>query len=389
MMKSVATVMSVMAMAALLLTGCGSKSGGGERLTGEPIVIGMDTALSGGTAMQGEGAKRGVEMAIEEFNASGGYNGRPVKLVVYDDGANAERSVANVTKLLNENKVIAILGPANTPVALAHLQLVQDAKVPEIIPGATGTVLTQKFPGQKNYIFRVSNVASGQVQNMLDYFIDTRGFRKIAILYDNTSYGKGGRDDVKGQMAKRGQEPVAEVPFAVGQQDMTAELQAAQDAGAEAVIAYGLSPDYGALLRSRHKLNSDLPIIGAWDMADPTVKKIVGPLANKNVFTVVSYTIDANERARAFHEKVVERYGENIFPMPTAQGYDAARMLFAALNVAGPNPQALRDALENLSGFEAISAAASKPFSPENHEAITAEVMAVATYKEGELIKIK
>ncbi len=376
-------------LGALLLTGCGmtadSKS---TQLTGEPIYFGMDTALSGGTAMQGEGAKRGVEMAIDEYNARGGYKGRPVKVIVYDDGANAERSKANITKLLQEHKVVALIGPANTPVALGHLQMVQDAKVPEIIPGATGTVLTQQFAKEpENYIFRVSNVASGQVKNMLDFLINKRGFKKIAILYDNTSYGKGGRDDVKAQMAGLGAVPIIEEPFEVGATDMRPQVEAAQKAGAEAIIAYGLAPEYGVLLRSRGK--DSIPVIGAWDMADPTVKKIVGPLANNNVYTIVSYTVDASEKARAFHQKVVDRYGENIFAMPTAQGYDAARMLLAALDQVGPDPEALRDALEDLTGFEAISAAAADPFSPTNHEAITADVMAVATFKDGELVKVE
>lgn len=368
------------------LTGCSAIHAATQpALTGEPIKVGLATSLSGGSAMQGEGARRGIQMAIDDYNAKGGYKGRPVELIAYDDGANADKSLAAVTKLIKEDKVVAFFGPANSGNATKHLPLVKESGIPEIIPGATATALTQQYAGDKNPIFRVSNPDSGQVQTMLNWLVDKKGFKKLAVLHDTSGYGISGRDEVIGQMAKRNLTPVAVAAFASGQTDMTTQLQIARDANPEAIILYTLAPEFAAIIRSAEQLGYRVPMVGAWNMADPTVPKIVGPLVNNDFSTVVSFTVDANDKTKAFSDRVVKRYGENIFPMPTAQGYDAAQMLILALDKAGPDPAKIRDALENLSPFDAVTNA--KPFTPQNHEAITAQSMFIATYKDGVLTK--
>ena len=156
-----------------ILAGCSPKvketnsagnSNPGKSTGKDTFNIGLAISMSGGTALFGEGVKRGVDLAIKEFNDAGGYEGKKAKVVLYDDEAKPEKSIEIVQKLINQDKIVALVGPANSGNAMAHIPFVQEAKIPEVVPVATGTKITQEFKDEdKNYIFRVAAYDGVQV----------------------------------------------------------------------------------------------------------------------------------------------------------------------------------------------------------------------------------
>ncbi len=390
-------LLAVFLVLALLLAGCGPKldqpqSGGTgpgtKTQAAEDFKIGMAISLSGGTAKYGKASQRGVEMAIEDFNASGGYQGRKAKLVIYDDEAKPEKSVEYVTRLLTQDKVAGIVGPANSGNALAHIHLVQEAGVPEVIPVATATAITEKYAKEpKNYIFRVSMVDSAQVTTMLNWMIEKKGFKKIGVMHDTTGYGQNGLKDVVAQMEKKGQKPAAVESFQIADTNMAPQLEKMKAARVDVIIVYTLAPEMAQILKSADKINYRPIFVGSWAFADPTVKELAGNLVNNNVYMVQSYTIDQSDKARAFHQRVIKKYGEDFFPIATAQGYDSAKMLLDAVKKVGPDPKKMRDAIEAFDDFEGVTAVPKKPFSKENHESLKSENMFLAKYKDGVIIK--
>jgi len=366
----------------------GGTSGAPAASSGE-FKIGLAISLSGGTAKFGEAVKRAAEMAIDEFNQDGGANGLKAKLVVYDDEAKPEKSVEIVQRLIQQDKVVAFLGPANSGNAKAHAKFVQEAEVPEVIPVATGTAITEIYKdAPKNYIFRVSPYDRGQVETMLKWIVEEKKYQKIGLLHDTTGYGQGGKADVEQVLKEKYNMGLTAVEsFQVNDTNMESQLNKMKAANVDVVIFYGLAPEAAQYLKSREKLHYYPVTVASWAMGDPTVKELVGDLVNRDVYMVQSFTINQSEAAGKFHDKIVARYGEDIFPIASAQGYDSIRLILEAVKKVGTDPKAIRDAIENMEGFKGVTSIGEKPFAKENHEALTSENMFLATYKDGDIVK--
>lgn len=366
-------------------------SGGAGDAGGPEIVIGMAIDMSAGTASYGQAAQQAATLAVDEFNAAGGYQGRKVRLVIYDDAANPQKSQELITRLISEDKVVAIIGPANSGNANQHIDIVQKAEIPEVIPVATAAPITQKFKdAPKNYIFRVSMVDSAQVTVMLRYARE-KGYKKVGVLHDTTGYGKFGVEEVQKQAPGAGIEVAATASFQVGDTNLEPQLNKMRDAQVDMVIIYALAPEVAQILKSADKINYAPVFMGTWATGDPLLKQLAGDLVNKgNVFMVQSFTVDQSPAAEAFDRTMRERYGDKyIFPIAAAQTYDSANLILQAIQKVGPDPKAIRDAIENMDDFRAVTAAPAKPFTKENHEALNADVMFVGTWQNGRVVKAR
>lgn len=346
--------------------------------------IGLAISMSGGTALFGEGVKRGVDLAVKEFNDAGGFEGQKANLVLYDDEAKPEKSIEIVQKLINQDNIVALVGPANSGNAMAHIPFVQEAKIPEVVPVATGTKITQEYQdADKNYIFRVAPLDGVQVSAILKELIDKQGLTKLGVIHDTEGYGQGGREDILKQMKENyNMEPTVISAFDPKELNLEPSIREMNNAGVEAVVFYGLAPQSAKLLEARFNEGLDAPIYATWATGDPTVLNLVGDLVKEDLFFVQSYTIDQNEVAKKFHQKVVDTYGEDIFPIATAQGYDSAKLILDAIKKVGLDSEKIRDQIESFTDFEGVTAIKSTPFTKDNHEAFGIDEVFIATYND-------
>lgn len=355
-----------------------------------PIVIGWSNSLSGGTSDYGEASKNATEMALEDYKAKGGKYADRVKIIYYDDEAKPDKSVENINRLIQQDKAVILIGTTNSGNALAHIQISQQSKIPEIVSIATNTSITQKFADQpKNYIFRTSMFDRDQVLTFVDTMVNN-GFKKIAILHDTSGYGVGGKDDVVARLKELNVTAVAIESFQVGDTDMTAQLRKAREAGAEAVAMYALAPELANVVKSADKIGWYPKVFGSWTLSQPLFMKLLGKdIANKfEIYMVQSFTIDQSPAAKEFHEKLIKKYGKDEFPIAAAQSYDSAMMALKAIDKVGPDPDKIRDAIENQDDFVGVTSIPKKPYTKANHEAIPREVMFLATYtKDGTIVK--
>ncbi|MCG7345666.1 ABC transporter substrate-binding protein [Sporosarcina sp. ACRSL] len=356
-----------------------SKSSGQETFN-----LGLAISMSGGTALFGEGVKRGVDLAIKDFNDAGGFEGKMANLVLYDDEAKPEKSIEIVQKLINQDKIVALVGPANSGNAMAHIPFVQEAKIPEVVPVATGTKITQEYKdADKNYIFRVAPLDGVQVSAILKELIEKQGLTKLGVIHDTEGYGQGGRDDIVKQMKEvYNMEPTAISAFDPKELNLEPSIREMNNAGVEAVIFYGLAPQSAKLLEARFNEGLNAPIYATWATGDPTVLNLVGDLVLGDLFFVQSYTIDQNDKAKAFHKRVVDTYGEDVFPIATAQGYDSAKLILDAIKKVGLDSEKIRDQIESFTDFDGVTAIKSTPFTKDNHEAFGIDEVFIATYNE-------
>lgn len=362
--------------------GSGSAAGQGA----EPIKLGLTISLSGGTADMGEAAKDGAELAINEINARGGVLGRPLQLITYDDEVKAEKGLENVKRLIEQDKVVAFLGPANTGVALAQIDYVQQAQVLMLVSASAGTPVTQKYADQeKNYILRLSMVDSAQAPTIIDFLVKNQGFTKIAILHDTTAYGVSGKDDMTARLAKHGLTPVAVESFKLGDTDLTAQVNKARAAGAEAIATYALAPELAQIMKALQKVNWKVPVVGSWTLSGELFHKLAGDLVNNEVYTVMSVHPSKSEKYKAFDEKMHATYGRNNFAPVAAQSYDAIYLIANAIAKAGStDPKAIRDAVEATEGFAGVTNAPSRPFAS-GPEALGLEQMFIGKWVNGKL----
>jgi branched-chain amino acid transport system substrate-binding protein len=361
-----------------------------ESAAGADLKIGFTLSLTGGTDDYGKAARMGAQLALKEYNDKGGYQGQKVEAVIYDDETKPAKGVENVTRLITRDKVFAIVGPVNSGVALAIIDIAQKNQIPLIDTIATAEQIIERYQNApKNYVFRVSLNDGIQTSFMIDY-IKSRKYQRIGLMHDSTGWGQSGRDTAL-RLLKDANLDLAAGPevFDQNDSDMTTQLTKMRDAKVDFVIAYSLAPAAVQIAKSMQKIGLKAPWTGTWALVAPNFLKLGGKELIEGVMAVTSYTPEHSANAKALHEKVERVFkdqGGDFHPVATAQTYDGVRLLLNALDKVGPNPQKIRDALEEIDDFnEPVTKMKAHPFSRLNHESLGRDTGFLAVWHDGKL----
>lgn len=345
----------------------------------DTIKIGVAGPYTGGSSSMGVSMREGVRLATQDINANGGVLGRQIELIERDDEAKNERGVQIAQELINKERVVASVGFINTGVTLAGTRFYQQAQIPALVSVATGSVVTQQFLPPKhehNYIFRTAAADNIQAPMIAAEAVTKRGFTKVAIMADSTNYGQLGREDMEKALDKLGVKPVVIEKFNIGDVDMTAQLLRAKEAGAEALLTYGIGPELAQLANGMAKLGWKVPMIGSWTLA---MANFIDTARVNGDGALMPQTFIQNPntpKRKAFIDAYVSsvnpKHGVIESAVSAAQGYDSVLLLAAAIeqagNTKGPD---IRAALENLEKpVEGVIMTYDKPFSVDDHETI-------------------
>jgi branched-chain amino acid transport system substrate-binding protein len=351
-----------------------------------PLRIGVIGPFTGPSSDFGVPMLNGVKLAVEEINAVGGYLGRPLELVIKDDTAVPDVGAAKSAELVAE-KVTAAIGFCNTGVAMKSLDVFQQAKLPLIVPCATGSPITAKFPPRDSYVFRTSAKDAIQAPFIVEDILK-RGWDKVAIFADDTGYGEAGLQDVQKAMAARNLKPVYVARFKLGVKDLGTELAAARAAGANVVLSYTVGPENAVIANGRKALGWKVAQVGAWPLSFPNF--IEGSDAAEGSLMAQTFIAEpSNERRAAFLSAYARKFNVKRIPVPmaAAQAYDATYLLLYGLfgirdgNLNGP---AIKASLENMQRvYYGVVATYEKPFSTEDKDALTQNMLVVGMVKDG------
>jgi branched-chain amino acid transport system substrate-binding protein len=222
--------MKKLLLAAILLVG--------SAVQAQTIKVGVYGPFSGGSAGMGISMRNGAQLAAEEINKAGGVQGKKIAIVARDDEARNEKGAQIMQELLEKENV---LGPINTGVADASSRYAEEKHVPLIINASAGAKVNELFAQYPdNYVFRIAAGDLLQTELIVKEAVDGRKYKKVALLCDDTNYGQNGRAKMEKALEKRGVKPVYIGKFKIKDTDMTAQLQEAKAAGAEAVLLYGM-----------------------------------------------------------------------------------------------------------------------------------------------------
>lgn len=356
----------------------------------ETIRIGVSCPFTGGSADMGISVRNGIRLAVEEINEwAGGVAGKKIELLERDDLANPEAGKKIAEELVNKEKVAATIGACNTGVGLAMLETYQNARIPLIVPVATGTPLTKKFAASpEHYIFRVSPRDEVQAPFIVAEVMK-RGFKKIALFADTTGYGEAGKNDVEKALAAQSLAPVSIQRFALGVTDLSEQVNQAKAAGADVVISYTVGPEAAVLAKSIAKQKWNVQIVGSWPLSWRNFIDPAGDAA-EGALVAVSFIQQASfQRRNAFISAYKEKYNSPVIPAPmaAAQGYDAMMILFYAIHQAqSEDPAKIKVALENLQRpVSGVITTYDKPFSKTDHDALSSNMLVMGVVRKGQI----
>ncbi|MFZ6692117.1 ABC transporter substrate-binding protein [Undibacterium sp. SXout20W] len=358
-----------------------------------PIRIGIIGPFSSKSSSDmGESIRGGARVFESDLNQIGGVLGRRIELVERDDQAKPEIGAALAQELIEKEKVVAVVGFANTGVALQAAPVFQNAKIPLIISAATGAKITRQFmpPAVPNsYIFRVAASDNLQPVSMLNEVIDKRKLTQIAILHDDTPYGEFGSESLIAEMKRRNLSPVAVESFKIGDLDMTKQIIHAKQAGAQIFVSYCLAHEGAALANSMGKIRAGVPLVGSWTLSHRGFIEQAGNNA-EGVRMPVTFIENESTRSDSFILSYLRLNNVKRIPsaVAAAQTYDALRILSLAIMQANSTaPDQIKAALEDMK-YEATSTVVTrykKPFSKNDHEAIAQNMLFMAEIRHGKV----
>ena len=353
-----------------------------------PVRIGLIFPLTGGSSDMGNSALVGAQVAVQEINQVGGYLGRPIELVVRDDEANNDVGLKHAQDLVLKEKVAATIGFCNTGVAMKALDVFQENKHPLFVSCATGSAITAKYPAAQSYIFRTSAPDQHQTQFLVDEIVK-RGLTRVALLVDTSGYGDAGLKDLEAALGRAGLKPQAVVRFKVGVKSLDDEIRQLRDSGADALIGWTVGPEQGVISASRAAVGWKVPQFGPWGLSHASAFNVSG---GKVEGALMVQTVLPNifmERNSTFLRNYNKLRKEQPIGsmMSAAQTYDAVNLLVRALydtqgDLSGPG---IKKALENPSSiYRGVVTTYDRPFSAQDHDAITLNMLWLGTWRNGE-----
>jgi branched-chain amino acid transport system substrate-binding protein len=349
-------LLTVLTLTFLALTGCGqnqagSSSGSSEQPKGEDVIkIGTIGPLTGNLATYGISTKNGVEIAVDEFNKAGGINGKQIKLISEDTRGDQAEAANAATKLIQQDKVMAIVGGVISSETMTAGPIANDAKVVMISSSSTATGI----PDIGDYIFR--NCLSDDVQatQLAEYAVKDLGLKKFAIIYTNNDYGlslKNAFEKKAGELAQ-----VVDIEtYNDGESDFRAQLTKIKGFQPDALYIAGYYTEAAKIAQQAQDQGLKVQILGADGFYSPKLIELGGKAVEGAIFTAGFFTDDPSESVQNFVKAYKEKFNSEP-DMFAAQAYDAAKILLTAIkNAGGQGGEALQAEMAKTKDFPGIT----------------------------------
>ena len=333
--KKLASAAMAALMCAALLTGCGGEKKQAAD-TGDSIKVGAAFELTGNVANYGKSTNEGLKLAIEEINKAGGVNGKKLAVVESDNKSEPAESGNSVTKLITQDKVVAVVGPATSGCVNAATPISTANKIPHIAPCATAPNITNDNGKVKEFVFRACFIDPFQGQVMAVFADKTLKVKNVAIFYDSSSdYSKGLAEVFQKTLEGKGGKIVAKEAFLGKDVDFKAALTKLKASNPEAIYIPGYYEEVSKIIKQAREMGITCPLIGSDGWESPKLAEIAGKDALKDCYYISAFNAkDEDKSVQDFIKKFKEKYQKapDIFAM---QGYNAGLILADALKRAG------------------------------------------------------
>ena len=317
------------------------------------IVFGQSAALDGPAAELGRGMRDGIVAAFSRINRGGGVRGRRLELKSYDDGYEPERAIANVERLINEDQVFALIGGVGTPTSNAAQPIAAAAGVPFLAPFTGAESLRDSSLGN---VVNLRASYEQETEAWISYLVDGLELSRIAVLYQDDSFGRAGLDGVRRAMEMRGAEPVAEGTYMRNTRAVKRSLLKIRKAKPEAVVIVGAYEPSATFIRLARDLGLDplfvnISFVGSSALAEELGDSGAGVIVSQ----VVPSPTDTSIPIVAEYRDALAALDPSLSPgFVSLEGYISGRLVAAALEALGPDVtrKGLLDIFATVGSFE-------------------------------------
>jgi len=358
-------------------------------LAAAPIKIGALFAVTGPAAFLGEPERNTAKMVVDEINKAGGVKGRKLELVTYDTAGDATKAVQLATKLIKDDKVVAIIGPSTTGETMAVIPVAEKEQVP-LISCSAGSKITDPV---KKWVFKTAQNDALAVGKIFEY-LQKHKQQKIAILTVSDGFGSSGREQLKAQAAKYGITLVSDDTYGPKDTDMTAQLTKIRGSQAQALIVWGTNPGPAVIAKNAKQLGLKLPLYMSHgvsskkfiDLAGEAAEGIRLPSGKVLVADVLPNSDSQKKSLMAFvkdYQNHFKAEGDHF----GGHAWDAVMLLKSSIEHGGDTSAAIRDQLEKTSGFSGIGGTFT--YSAQDHAGLGKDAFILVEVKKKDWVILK
>jgi branched-chain amino acid transport system substrate-binding protein len=351
----------------------------------QEIKIGGLLETSGFIASLGQPGLEGAMLAVEQVNAAGGINGRKVAFVNVNSESDNTKTVSGAKRLLEQENVVAIVGPMSSGSVFAVADTIERAQVPMIANGASRGIV---LPPEKRRFTFLAPLTDVVVQSVMLKDMQAKGIKRIAVLNSDVAFGTSGRDSLEKGVAAYGITIVAKETFGNADTDMTPQLTKIRASDAEATVIWATGPGLAISTKNHRALGVKTPLYLAHSANDFNFLRLAGDAANGVLLPsskiYVTGSLPANDPQKPVVERFVRDYVKKYGKPPATfagNGYDAAMMLMNAIRQVGTDAAKIRAAIEGTKDYVGVTAVYA--YAPDDHYGTKPESVVMLGVKDG------
>jgi len=332
MVRLRATAISATAVLALVISAGCSAPGADKKESGSdsgPIKIALVDAQSGQLSSLGAWELKGAKLAVSEWNAQGGINGRQIQLDVFDDQGDPTIGT-NLARKIDSEGYLAMVGTAESAVTIAMAPTLKTAAIPNITSGQSPGLVGVG----SEFLFLNGPTSTTYDETLAKYIVDQQGIKSIAMITNNGGYGKGEHDAFRKALSSRNVTPVADQIVTADQKDFSAALTTIRQKNPKLIFLGAEEVESGLIVKQARDLGITVPFAGAAPQGTPVFLDTAG--AKNAEGTIVSspyLSNDISDASKKFAAAYQKAYGEEA-ELHGAKAYDGTQILLTALKTS-------------------------------------------------------
>jgi branched-chain amino acid transport system substrate-binding protein len=354
------------------------------------IKIGAVLAVTGPASFLGGPEARTLEMLVEDLNAKGGINGDKIQMIIKDTAGSPEKAVSFAKQLIEEDNVVAIIGPSTSGETMSLKKIAEDAKTP-LISCAAAEVIVNPVA---SYVFKVPQNDSFAAQKIFQE-IKNLGIARIAVLSSNTGFGQAGKEQLTKIAPDFGIQIVESEVYDKQITDLSAVIAKIKaNKEVQAVVNWSIEPAQAIVAKNMRQAGWDVPLFQSHGFAN--IKYVeAGGVASEGIIFPAGRLLIANLLPDSHPQKAVlvkyvsdyeTKYKENASTFG-GHGYDALMLLDAAIKAGGADREKIRTALEKIKDFPGTDGVFT--FSATDHNGLGIDAFEMMTVKDGKFVPYK
>jgi branched-chain amino acid transport system substrate-binding protein len=351
--------------------------------------IGGVFAITGPASWLGEPERNTMVMITDMVNAKGGINGIPIEAVIEDTVGDETKAVNAVKKLINSDKVLAIVGPSRSGTTMAVIPIVEKGETTLISCAAAETIINPV----KKWVFKTPQSDRDAAVRIFEY-MKSHGISRVAIISGTTGFGSAGREQLKILAPDYGIRIVADETYGPQDTDMTPQLTKIRGTNAQAVINWSIVPAQAIVAKNMVQLGMKIPLFQSHGFGNIKFVEAAGKAAEGIIFPagrlLAADTVPASDPQQKVLIEYKTMYESKYHdPVSTFGGHawDAMWMVVEALKHAGADKEGIRAYIETIHGF--VGTGGIFNYSPTDHYGLTPEAFEMLTVKNGKFVVLQ